>query len=568
MGRKRREIDSFIAEWPDIENVEDNLICKYCKVKLPLQQNRLYEHVNSKKHMSMKNTFQNVPSLPNILFRDKQCSDIEKDLVSVIVFDGLPLSLIDKKSSLREFLSRYCWSSRSLPDSRALVDKYLPIIFQQNEDNVKSILKNKRFTLIIDETPDFRNRPLLNILASFYDTEECGRRILMLDSKILTECNSVIIANEVSETLQRYGLNWKCCMAIVSDCAPYMKKYYKNLSVMHNHIMRVPCFSHMIHLAIRKAIETVFGDIKQFCMKFSALLCKNRSAKNLFLQMLRKNGIEFEKEIPRVLDIRWYSMYNCIQCCDQYFPAVLGFFLESKHESISKFRNIVDISKESLDELHIYLRFISTSLSPLYDFSTSIESKDLYGISYLYEWMESNYNISETDILNNYKSSIAVFPFDRREEIFGKMTKFVNILVHQMSGIINKQTKDCFPSCDFLKTVRNLDFTQMCNINDVKLSDISLHVELTERENLQGEYLTFPRSERGNVSDLESFWKKIAHVYPVISKISKDLTAIPLSSISVERSFSKVKHMLTQSRTRLSNDRCRMLSLLYYNGKL
>ena len=293
MGRKRRSIDSFLTEWIDLEIVDENLVCKYCKIKLPMQQNRVVEHVNSKKHISTKLFHENSQPVLNLLFRDKNNIDIEIDLVSIVVYDGLPLSSIDKKSTLRKFLAKYCVPSRSLPNSRALVEKQLPFIFQQNNECVKLLLKNKRFSLIIDESPDFRNRPLLNILACFYDHETSTRRVLMLDSKILLKCNAILIANEVSETLNNYEIMWKQCMAIVSDSAPYMKKYCRSISTMYHNIIRIPCFSHLIHLSVKKSINTVFHDVKHFCMKFSALLSKNRSPKNSFLHYLDKQKIEF-----------------------------------------------------------------------------------------------------------------------------------------------------------------------------------------------------------------------------------------------------------------------------------
>ena len=146
-----------------------------------------------------------------------------------------------------------------------------------------------RYSLIVDESPDFKNRPTFNVLVCFYDHSIDKKRIFMLDSTILTECNSVIVASHISEVLLRYNLEWKNCLAIVSDSASYMKKYYKGISLIHKHIIRVPFFSHLIHLSVRKTVDQIFPVVRFFGMKLSALFSKNRSAKKLFTLHRRKN---------------------------------------------------------------------------------------------------------------------------------------------------------------------------------------------------------------------------------------------------------------------------------------
>lgn len=99
MGRKRREIDNFIAEWSDLEKLDNALVCKYCKIKLPNQQNRISEHMSSQKHISLKKSIQTNHQLPNLFYRDKKENQIEIYLVSIVIFGKYPFSSIDKKTS-------------------------------------------------------------------------------------------------------------------------------------------------------------------------------------------------------------------------------------------------------------------------------------------------------------------------------------------------------------------------------------------------------------------------------------------------------------------------------------
>jgi len=67
-------------------------------------------------------------------------------------------------------------------------------------------------------------------------------------------------------------------------------------------------------------------------------------------------------------------------------------------------------------------------------------------------------------------------------------------------------------------------------------------------------------------SNLEEFWKKVSHHHlPLLSQIALDYIWIPISSCSVERSFSVYNNILGEDRENLSQDSLRMLNTLYFN---
>jgi hypothetical protein len=67
-------------------------------------------------------------------------------------------------------------------------------------------------------------------------------------------------------------------------------------------------------------------------------------------------------------------------------------------------------------------------------------------------------------------------------------------------------------------------------------------------------------------SNLEEFWKKVSHNHlPLLSQIALDYIWIPISSCSVERSFSVYNNILSEDRENLSQDSLQMLNTLYFN---
>lgn len=570
MGRRKRSFKSYMDEWDCLELIENKLVCKYCKVNLPEKQNRLQEHFASSKHNSMIKSLKNVAPLPVALFRDRNNEELEIDLVSLVVFDGLPFKSIDNGPKLRSFVSKYCPAARSLPNGRTLVDKHLHTIYEKNVTALRIMLKNTKYCLIIDESPDFKNRPIFNVLVSFYEHSTDKKRIVMLDSSILPECNSVIVASHVSAVLLRYNIEWKNCLAIVSDSAAYMKKYYKCISLMHKHIIRVPCFSHLIHLSVKKTVEEIFPTVRFFCMKFSSLLSKNRCAKKLFNFHRQKNELNDRKEIPRVYDSRWYSLYDCIQSIVELAPAIVDFLTDVNAKSfVLKFEHSINLNIPDINKLLFFMRFIHETLSVVYKFSRFIETQNETPISHMFDWMSSKYQLDKSCLILSQKDRLSTWSFDSRENILIKLNTFVDSLINNITEIIQRNINGCLPSETFLRTIRHLDQSKgVLQLHLINSSDISHFLDYNEKTSLLNEMQILSSIKDVTKNNDGNFWIKNRRLIPTYSKISLDILNIPVSSISIERSFSELKYIIRKERTSLSNAKMAMISQLYYNGEL
>ena len=70
MGRRKRDLESYLEEWVDLDVIKDELVCK---LKLPEKQNRIQKHFVSLKHNAMVKSLKHVSPLPVLLFRDRSC---------------------------------------------------------------------------------------------------------------------------------------------------------------------------------------------------------------------------------------------------------------------------------------------------------------------------------------------------------------------------------------------------------------------------------------------------------------------------------------------------------------
>jgi len=68
-------------------------------------------------------------------------------------------------------------------------------------------------------------------------------------------------------------------------------------------------------------------------------------------------------------------------------------------------------------------------------------------------------------------------------------------------------------------------------------------------------------------SDLDVYCMKAQKILPILSNIALDYIWLPISSCSVERSFSMYNNLLNSDRQNLSCESLKKLNMLYFNGK-
>ncbi|GBC15736.1 hypothetical protein LOTGIDRAFT_157260 [Rhizophagus irregularis DAOM 181602=DAOM 197198] len=67
---------------------------------------------------------------------------------------------------------------------------------------------------------------------------------------------------------------------------------------------------------------------------------------------------------------------------------------------------------------------------------------------------------------------------------------------------------------------------------------------------------------------LDEYWLNIAESLPLLSQIALDYIWLPISSCSVERSFSKYNSILDDNWQNLSMESLSSLNILYFNSSL
>jgi hypothetical protein len=246
-------VDEWLKLYPDLsvkkqkttetngkKSVEEVLFCKYCSYEVNMNNrpsDLIRVHMNTDKHKRLKESqLKRQESGKQLTLAETVCRSKERektaegfihDFVRAACFDAIPLLKAD--TYLGKLMKKYVPSAKSLPQAHQIRDKYLPEVYDSHINAIKSKIGNKKLSLIIDESPDMKGRPVLNILISFFDSEINYKRVLLIKTIIIVNTKSATILTTLLEVLEEFGLTFDNILAICSDSAEYMRKLVSDI---------------------------------------------------------------------------------------------------------------------------------------------------------------------------------------------------------------------------------------------------------------------------------------------------------------------------------------------------
>ena len=213
-------------------------------------------------------------------------------------------------------------------------------------------MDGKKFSLIVDESPDLMGRPTVNILAAYFDEKDQDKKVLLLDVSYVSKANSASIMNVISSTLSKYDRTFDDVLAIASDSAQYMVKLVGDIMQSINRkLYHIKDIAHLIHIAVDKATNIQeMQDLRNIIIKTGAMF--QHSAKQLdeFYKVVQENGGEAIKPI-KVVEHRWFSLLSAAKVIKTIWPYLVEFYTseETKSKKSEAIRMIpIDKDNQSL----------------------------------------------------------------------------------------------------------------------------------------------------------------------------------------------------------------------------
>jgi hAT family C-terminal dimerisation region len=297
--------------------------------------------------------------------------------------------------------------------------------------------------------------------------------------------------------------------------------------------------------------------------------------KNRYLNHLRLNGNASPRKIPLPVKTRWNTWFEMVFYTNEHIQYWGDFFnnelsLEPQHETLKSITSLLN-SQTKYRLIKIYISFITifakqfvqdldffqTQNKPVFPY---VESR----LTNLTAYIQNNrtadfFGCELEDLINSLGfGSNDFYPIFRNafEVAYNKFS--VHIPQHPGRAL--------FQACQIF-------IPSFFHTSDTLRKDIRHYNAITELQNINNElilewgiYCGLEHQIFSEELDLNEYWLGLMQQLPLLSKIALDYIWLPISSCSVERSFSMYNSLLDSDRQNLSLDSLKSLNMLYYNS--
>lgn len=297
--------------------------------------------------------------------------------------------------------------------------------------------------------------------------------------------------------------------------------------------------------------------------------------KNRYLNHLRLNGIVSPQKVPFPVKTRWNTWFEMVFYTNEYIQYWKDFFnnelsLDSQNETLKTITSLLN-SQTQYRLLTIYISFITifakqfvqdldffqTQNKPIFPY---VESR----LANLTAYIQNNRNADffgsklEEQITSLGFNPNDFYPiFQNAFEV--AYTKFSAHIPQHPGRAIFKACQIFNPFLFLISNTLRKDIRHYDTIIEFQNPSNKLIIEWGIYCNLE---YHVPLEE----IDLNEYWLGLIQQLPLLSKIALDYIWLPISSCSVERSFSMYNSLLDSDRQNLSPDSLKKLNMLYYNS--
>ena len=483
-----------------------------------------------------------------------------------------------------------------------------------NLEKLKEKLKDKTFSILIDESNKNYGEKYFCIMVKYYDEELKVIQIKFLDLKKCNKSNADNLTRVVVECFEEHNLKWDNLIQIMSDSCSIMRGIHKGVvSQLKNkyakHVIDIGgCSLHHVSNACEHGLKELF--------RYEALESFVQDASSFFsfhveyaekLQDLQKALDINEHKILKYCSVRFLSIYPVVNRILEQFQALEKMFIEDipkydpKIKQQHRFQRITEAIKCKYTLPTLY--FIQFSLE-IYQKYEKLFQRDSPTIHIMYSkqvdlFRNTLLQFCRFELIENIKNDKDLITFDFKDKKHvlpiekinigikarGSISRFTNteknVFLEGVKQYYIKLSEQLLKNLSLSNSfLANLEFLNPisrtiesekkvlscaqklppgANIGHKEIDALSTEWKNLVLENIPKNWYT---DEVQKYKPLDYYWSKVFDIkdcnnevkYPVLSKVVKSCFSIAEANANVERLFSQITHILQKERKCLNLD--------------
>lgn len=462
---------------------------------------------------------------------------------------------------------------------------------------VSSILKNSKFSLIIDETTDISTQKSLALVVRYYDELLKKVRDSFFGLIKLESCNAESIFLAIQSHLAEYDIPVQNLIGFAADNASVMQGnktgIQKRFREILPNIYTLGCVCHSLHLCASAAANKLPSSVEDFVRNIYNYFSNSSKRIDMFNECQVFCTLK-PKKLLHPAQTRWLSLQAAVDRVVENWEALILFFTnESFNENLQTCNTILESLKNPIYKLYFY--FLSYILDITNKMNLEFQSEKnklhvlLKRVSDLYKNILRNY-LNPDYIKKNENTLKNIDPKNPRNFLnIEKVYLGTKVELLSANNINEKEFGDFKLKCleFYIELATQLksrfDFEDPI-LNFVSLFDpkeaisgkiVSIAAAsnkffpnlITDLEKLNSEWRMLPDVThlRNFIdSDLETFWNTVfamkngaeEPMFPNLTHFVKGIICLPHSSAAAERIFSQLFLLKTKVRNRLNIETC------------
>lgn len=500
---------------------------------------------------------------------------IKEEVAHTTKYESLIESILDKMND--EFKAwRHALSERSNYSSKETACELLECMGEVLRDELKETLKNKKFSVLADESTSLRNEMELSMMFRVMEDKAPVEKFLAIVK--IPDGKAETIANAIDKELTALNLDYNNIIAFGFDGASNMAGNVggvrRKLSEKANkEVLYIHCKAHILALAAascrnkNRKVKRFFHVLKDIYKLFS----KSPKKENILheIQAVINDPI---LKIPECIEVRWLSHYRIVNAVFRTLKSIImacehihkegadlaslagGILLEIRNESFIVTCHVMNELLSALSYLSNALQKKDLCLTKVIPLITTTKLH-LQDITKQCEDINSPLQMKVQLEIEKLKSEVHLVADENVTETLKAMKTYCETVVNEIEDRFNDKSIDImtfsssFESFQSLIALQDIEVRKFCD----KFPTLNAENVIADLKSFK--YYIKSMLESGMYKDTgENPIAKILEAdlgYCELQKLCEILLVIPVTTASVERSFSTMNRILNKARNRM-----------------